>query len=388
MKERYEIINKIIEISPMYGEFSNINTVKKESYIYKLYENDKLGMYICEKPIDDEIGFEKAGENLNIFYPYIQSSNVQMNVIANKQKYNIKELSTIVENISNAVKEIDSEASLVYKRQEFAHNMTNSVSLHLNYEDMEHSFYLKSKEQNITLNYKKLDEEIINSELLQIVNAINRPSENVKVSDFKYFIIPSSNEQIYDYFEKILHPKYVKENNLLNKQLFSDKINLYTSLNYEDKHSLKYKNLAFFDFEGSYNQYYKNVLIRDGQVVKPYSDKRLEQEYETENTACSYLDNDHNFCCGLIGAHIEPTNTDFDEKSALLLPFSEIEYDGDFITINAKSAFYKNLADSLCKIDDFIYKADIKKLFSENFVGTTDKYKLSGDMANGLIFKF
>lgn len=393
MKEKYEIIKNIIKIHHLYDDFCDISTLKEENFIFKVYENDKLGIYSCDVQIPDEKGFELAGKNLSIYCPYSPAANVQMNVITKVKKRTVRQLNEMVCDVANAVKKTDPDTDIFYTYERASHNMTNDLSLHLNYEYVTHRFSIRTKDMTFSMHYLTFDEEKVKNDILPMIRAIKAGEPNkscddsvVDFSKYTYFVLPSDNKQIFDYFENLLEYSNVMQNNLIYKELFPKNFSLYTSLNYEDKRCRKYGNTAFFDFEGSYNQYYRKYLIRDGVVLQPYTDKKTSKDSDTENTACCYFDGS-TVSCKLLGACIDMPLYDFTLDDCVLIQSCDISWEDDFVNIQSQLAFSREKDGSLTMLKPFSIKIPKDRLFTENFIGTTGLYRLAGETANGLVFK-
>lgn len=387
MKEKLEIQKK-----QKIGYFRNnvveeIINIRKNTVMFRLYENDALCISYLENSEDDDYGFYLAEKNQK--HPYFNANtlNIQRNIIANVERISDKKLFDLLQDIGEKISHLSDEVVIKYYHTDVRHTLTNLKKLHINSENAKNVFEVEYKGDIFTFEYRKI---VVDN----IVNGISRliKLEKQKAVPKKYtkLIIPTNLNAIYDFFEVFLSCENVIGKDLINKKIFSNKLSLYTSLDFDDTKSEKYGILPFFDWEGSINVYCKNLLIENGIIQKPYADKTLAAKYQVENTACSYGVRDEFPCCVLLGAYINPSNETLQELAgdgAVYIEQADISLKGDVVFINTKKAYLYEDGNLSEKVENFEVEINAYKLFRDNFLGVSKDYIFGSDTKRGIVFE-
>lgn len=390
MKEKIEIKKIITEIKTYDSEIFSMEQVRKDSGVYKEISGKTIGISYLENELDDERGFNLAKNAKRYPYNHMPSLNTQMNVKNIKDDYKFPSiLNTIISLLKEEIFS-NTDISLGIMRIYYRHNYTNDRFLHLNSESLNYEINLEIGENGevFHLYYEKFDLELIIYDIKTIYNVLNKPIAKIKP---EYILIGSLNTNLYDYFEEILNPKnYEKYKEDYNKKFFSNKLNLYTSLNFQDRKSRKYGYLPFFDWEGSINQMYRKILIENGTMIRPYTDNDMAKELEQENTASAYSNHDNYPAPKLIGAYIMPEIFDNDVLSdnsrVVFIKEADIEYNLSKIVIKTKKCFLLKDMEIVSLYPNFELEYDVREFFTDKFIGSFDVFPLNS-MENSIIFK-
>jgi len=387
MKEKLEIQKK-----QKIGYFRNnvveeIINVRKNTVMFRLYENDALSISYLENSEDDDYGFYLAEKNQK--HPYFNANtlNIQRNIIANVERISDKKLFDLLQEIGEKISHLSDEVVIKYYHTDVRHTLTNLKKLHINSENAKNVFEVEYKGDIFTFEYRKI---VVDNIVNDISRLIKLEKQKAVPKKYTKFIIPTNLNAIYDFFEIFLSCENVIGKDLINKKIFSNKLSLYTSLDFDDTKSEKYGILPFFDWEGSINVYCKNLLIENGIIQKPYADKTLAAKYQVENTACSYGVRDEFPRCVLLGAYINPSNETLQELSgdgAVYIEQADISLKDDVVVINTKKAYLYEDGNLSEKVENFKVEINAYELFRDNFLGVSKDYIFGSDTKRGIVFE-
>jgi len=387
MKEKLEIQKK-----QKIGYFRNnvveeIINVRKNTVMFRLYENDALSISYLENSEDDDYGFYLAEKNQK--HPYFNANtlNIQRNIIANVERISDKKLFDLLQEIGEKISHLSDEVVIKYYHTDVRHTLTNLKKLHINSENAKNVFEVEYKGDIFTFGYRKI---VVDNIVNDISRLIKLEKQKAVPKKYTKFIIPTNLNAIYDFFEVFLSCENVIEKDLINKKIFSNKLSLYTSLDFDDTKSDKYGILPFFDWEGSINVYCKSLLIENGIIQRPYADKTLAAKYQVENTACSYGVRDEFPRCVLLGAYINPSNETLQELSgdgAVYIEQADISLKDDVVVINTKKAYLYEDGNLSEKVENFKVEINAYELFRDNFLGVSKDYIFGSDTKRGIVFE-
>ena len=376
MKEKLEIQKK-----QKIGYFRNnvveeIINVRKNTVMFRLYENDALSISYLENSEDDDYGFYLAEKNQK--HPYFNANtlNIQRNIIANVERISDKKLFDLLQEIGEKISHLSDEVVIKYYHTDVRHTLTNLKKLHINSENAKNVFEVEYKGDIFTFGYRKI---VVDNIVNDISRLIKLEKQKAVPKKYTKFIIPTNLNAIYDFFEVFLSCENVIEKDLINKKIFSNKLSLYTSLDFDDTKSDKYGILPFFDWEGSINVYCKSLLIENGIIQRPYADKTLAAKYQVENTACSYGVRD-----------INPSNETLQELSgdgAVYIEQADISLKDDVVVINTKKAYLYEDGNLSEKVENFKVEINAYELFRDNFLGVSKDYIFGSDTKRGIVFE-
>lgn len=386
MKEKLEIQKK-----QKIGYFRNnvveeIINVRKNTVMFRLYENDALSISYLENSEDDDYGFYLAEKNQK--HPYFNANtlNIQRNIIANVERISDKKLFDLLQEIGEKISHLSDEVVIKYYHTDVRHTLTNLKKLHINSENAKNVFEVEYKGDIFTFEYRKI---VVDNIVNDISRLIKLEKQKAVPKKYTKLIIPTNLNAIYDFFEVFLSCENVIGKDLINKKIFSNKLSLYTSLDFDDTKSEKYGILPFFDWEGSINVYCKSLLIENGIIQKPYADKTLAAKYQVENTACSYGVRDEFPCCVLLGAYINPSNETLKELAgdgAVYIEQADISLKGDVVFINTKKAYLYEDGNLSEKVENFEVEINAYELFRDNFLGVSKDFIFGSDTKRGIVF--
>lgn len=386
MKEKLEIQKK-----QKIGYFRNnvveeIINIRKNTVMFRLYENDALSISYLENSEDDDYGFYLAEKNQK--HPYFNANtlNIQRNIIANVERISDKKLFDLLQEIGEKISHLSDEVVIKYYHTDVRHTLTNLKKLHINSENAKNVFEVEYKGDIFTFEYRKI---VVDNIVNDISRLIKLEKQKAVPKKYTKLIIPTNLNAIYDFFEVFLSCENVIGKDLINKKIFSNKLSLYTSLDFDDTKSEKYGILPFFDWEGSINVYCKNLLIENGIIQKPYADKTLAAKYQVENTACSYGVRDEFPRCVLLGAYINPSNETLQELAgdgAVYIEQADIRLKDDLVLISAKKAYLYEDGNLSEKAENFEVEINAYELFRDNFLGVSKDYIFGSDTKRGVVF--
>lgn len=386
MKEKLEIQKK-----QKIGYFRNnmveeIVNIRKNTSMFRLYENDAVYISYLENSEDDEYGFYLAEKNQK--HPYLNSNtiNVQRNIIADVDKVSDKQLVDLLQEIGKQISSLCENISIKYEHTDVRHTLTNLKKLHINSENAKNIFEVEINGDVFKFEYKKLVVQKIIDDISRMIKLENKKSVPIK---YTKIIIPTNLNGIYDFFENFLSCENVIDKDLINKKIFSNKLSLYTSLDFEDTKSDKYGLLPFFDWEGSINVYCKNILIENGIIQKPYADKTAASKYQVENTACSYGVKDEFPQCVLLGAYISPSNESLQELAgdgAIYIEQAGISLKDDIVVISTKKAYLYEGCTLTQRVENFELEINAYELFRDFFLGVSKDYIFGSDTKRAIVF--
>lgn len=387
MKEKLEIQKK-----QKIGYFRNnvveeIINIRKNTVMFRLYENDALCISYLENSEDDDYGFYLAEKNQK--HPYFNANtlNIQRNIIANVERISDKKLFDLLQEIGEKISHLSDEVVIKYYHTDVRHTLTNLKKLHINSENAKNVFEVEYKGDIFTFEYRKI---VVDNIVNDISRLIKLEKQKAVPKKYTKFIIPTNLNAIYDFFEIFLSCENVIGKDLINKKIFSNKLSLYTSLDFDDTKSEKYGILPFFDWEGSINVYCKNLLIENGIIQKPYADKTLAAKYQVENTACSYGVRDEFPRCVLLGAYINPSNETLQELAgdgAVYIEQADISLKDDVVFINTKKAYLYEDGNLSEKVENFKVEINAYELFRDDFLGVSKDYIFGSDTKRGIVFE-
>lgn len=390
MKEKLEIRRNENQAYFKNSTVDEVVNTKNERAVYRVFENYKLGISYMQNNIEDETGYQLAEKNLKYDYQHTTKLNAQSNVIAIRSNINERYVGETVNSIGKKFSDKYPDIQIRYKNIKMRYTLTNVNKLHINFEDERNEFEVDIQKDRFTLNYRKSDENSVIEDIQRYIEPIlNEESLDIKqCNDITKLIFPTNIIQIYEFFEKILSCENLLSNNLLEKELFSKKLNLYTSLAFEDSKSEKYGILPFFDWEGSYSPNYKTILIEEGKIIKPYSNKDMAKKYEVENTCCAYAVKDNYPNCNLLGAYIESTDTNLKDMldKAILIEEVDLSIQEDILQFEVKKAYLYNNTKLTHKIKPFSFKVRAYDMYGKNFVGVSSDYLFNSDLRKAIVF--
>lgn len=391
MREKLEIRRKEKQAYFKDNSFDEILNIQKERAVFRVFENSKLGIYYMVNYIDDEDGYNLAQKNLRYDYEHTTTLNTQSNVIAMRSGINERQIVNTVEYIGKTLMEFSKDIQVLYKNTNIRYTLTNINKLHMNFEDERNLIEIIVNETKFSFSYRKIDEDKALEDIKLYINAVlNKDDIDIKdiVKKNLDIIFPTNVPAIYDFFEDFLSCEKVITKGLKEKKLFSEKLNLYTSLAYEDTSSEKYGILPSFDWEGSYASYYRTILIEDGKIIRPYANKDESKKYGVDNTCCAYAVKEDYPQCKLLGAFIQSddnklkTMTDY----AVLIEDVSSKIEDDIIIFEVKEAYLYDKKTLSSKIKPFTFRVNAFEMFGGNFLGVSKDYLFNSDLRKAIVF--
>ena len=389
MKEKLEI--RKTEKKAFYKNSSVDEMIKinKQNNIFRDFENETLSIAYINNDIDDDEGYFIASQNKKYPYSHTTMLNTQRNVIASNSNIKEREVADTVYKVGNELEKLSKDIEVEYKNVNIRYNLTNINKLHMNFEDERNVFYVKLGEDKFKFEYRALDsKKAVQDMELFLKPIVQKKYIEISKINEKNLIIPSD-LNIYDFFEEYLTCKNVIENKLMNVEIFSEKLPFYTSLSPDDTKSQKYGLLPFFDWEGSYSPYYRNVLIENGTVIKPYSNKDLAKEYEVENTCCSYALRDDYPSCKLLGAYIQNGDYKLEDmvKSAIFIESADVTLQKEELKFDVKRAYLYENGELTHIIKHFSFLINAFRFFGNKFMGASKDLLFNSDLRRAVVFK-
>ena len=386
MKEKLEIQKKQKISYFRNNVVEEIINIRKNTVMFRLYENDALSISYLENSEDDDYGFYLAENNQK--HPYFNANtlNIQRNIIADVERISDKKLFDLLQEIGEKISHLSEDIVIKYYHTDVRHTLTNLKKLHINSENAKNVFEVEYRGNLFTFEYRKIVVDKIVDDISRLIRLENKKAVSKK---YTKLIIPTNLNAIYDFFEVFLSCENVIEKDLINKKIFSNKLSLYTSLDFDDTKSDKYGILPFFDWEGSINVYCKSLLIENGIIQRPYADKTLAAKYQVENTACSYGVGDKFPHCVLLGAYINPSNETLKELAgdgAVYVEQADIGLKGDLVVISTKKAYLYEEGNLSERVENFEVEINAYELFRDSFLGVSKDCIFGSDTKRGIVF--
>lgn len=168
-------------------------------------------------------------------------------------------------------------------------------------------------------------------------------------------------------------------NGKLGKKLFDERFSLFVDRGTENP------GIAFFDVEGSTCAEDRCDLIRDGVLLRPYADKKLEREFGYENTATAAGAYDSVPSNGDMCFSVEPSGQTLQELigagDGIFVTFmsgGDFTSEGDFAS-PVQTAFLYRGGRLVGRLPEFSVSGNIYDMFGKNFIGLSSDRPYEGD---------
>lgn len=382
MKEKITQRFKQTSLTIQLSEIQAIRRKNTSRTACRVYRDGKIGIAGCIGKADTEELFQKAENNLQykIDYPVEPTKNIKNDT--NITLCNIDD-ATLCTEVNKVLTELtrrhpDYTVSHKVNLNQYQVNMENELGMDLSYSD---------KNINIAmLLRRKGSSDIMNTAF----GVTSRSFETQKV-------IEACSEHILAYSEMLPFPKeplpLILQDNILTpifmrdlsaklmgtgSSLFQKQIGQQV---FSKDFSLKIDNdpmetfAPTFDMEGVITPENLSCLIKDGVILRPYSDKRTSMMYGYENTGCAEGGYDSVPTLGAANVRVVAGSKTIKEllngQMGILVMFAgggDFTPDGQYAS-PVQLAYLTDGEKLLGRLPEFTIKSSIYDIFGKNFIG-------------------
>ncbi len=362
----------------------NHNSTKTACRVYK---NGKIGIAGFIGETNTKELYSKAEQNLEyqIDYPVEPTKNVESHIKNDICKITKNEFYTEFEKILRKLATLHPDFAINNEvgicQEEYS--MNNELGMNLSYFDRIIRIILliksKSLSDDIEASFLLLSRELESEKIIKSISEIITAYSNlIPLPKEPLPIIIDSN-----YINKIFRKELAADvlgtgsslfQNQLDKEIFSKDFSLKI-----DNNSLEtfYKN---YDMEGTIIPEHLSYLIKNGTIIRPYSDKRTSKLYGYENTGCACGDFDSVPFLDSRDLQTQPGNKSIKELLNGQMGIAVIRaIGGDFTPdgVYASPVQLSFLTDGeklLGRLPKFVIKSSIYDILGKNFIGmSSDK---------------
>ncbi|MDD3001286.1 MAG: metallopeptidase TldD-related protein [Candidatus Riflebacteria bacterium] len=359
----------------------------------RVYKQDNIGIAGAIGEANEEELYAKAERNLSykIDYPVEATENKRVSINIDECKLNDNDLFEAVEEILKKTAERHSNFTINHKAN------LNTVELGLENEGQT-KLYHKDKFVELGLLLKKRgSSDILDTAFSYIGRQVNPGKVIESVSEL--ITAFEREEQLpAETLPIILHDRELTKifQKDLSGKLFGNKASLFQeqlgAKVFNEKFSLKIANdpmesfSPIFDSEGTIAEASANWLIRDGKIIRPYTDKRTAKMYNFENTGCA--GGSYDGVPTLHAPHLEIMHSEQTLKSLLngkmgilIMMAGGGDFTPDGIFASPVQLAYLTDGERLIgKLPHFTIKGSIYNIFGKDFIGvSSDKHFTVGN---------
>lgn len=359
----------------------------------RVYNNDNIGISGAIGEANEEELYAKAEKNLSykINYPVEATKNKKVSINLDECKLSDNDLFEAVEKILRKTAERHSNFTVNHKAN------LNTVELSIENEGQTKLFHRDKFAELGLLLKKRGSSDILDTAFSYVGRNVNPDKIIESVSEL--ITAFDREEQLPgEALPIILHDKELTKifQKDLNGKLFGNKASLFQEqlgMNvFNEKFSLKIATdpresfMPIFDSEGTIPEEGLTWLIRDGKIIRPYTDKRTAKMYDYENTGCA--GGSYDSVPTLTAPHLEmipgkhSLKSLLNGKNGILIM---IAGGGDFTPdgIYASPVQLAYLTDGerlLGRLPHFTVKGSIYDIFGKDFIGlSSDKHFTVGN---------
>lgn len=393
MKEKVTEQSQELTLTILSNKIKSIYTKNSTRTACRIYKDGKIGISGCIGETDINELYKKAEQNLEyqIDYPVEQTKNLESHTKIDSCKISNREFYGKIENILKELSRLHPDyivSNKVYLRQS-DYSMENELGMDLSYSDkyILSSLFMKEKKSSEDNNayflafLRDLDTERILEAITELMTAHSKsltlPKEPLPLVLDDYLVTQIFNTELRaDVFgtgSSLFHHQ-------LGKEIFSKNFSL--KINNNPLESFR----SNFDMEGVITPENLSCLIKDGVIIRPFSDKRTSKLYGYENTGCGCGDYDSVPTLGRADIEIQPGEKTIKEllngQIGILVYWASgggFTPDGNFAT-SVQLSYLTDGKKLLGRLPKFVMKGSVYDIFGKNFIGMSkDKLYLRGD---------
>lgn len=383
MIQNYRIHEKETTVRVLNTE---VSAVRKKDILRKavrVIEDGKIGIAGSIGNRDDQTLLKEAKANLsiNIPYPYEHEPVQKLSFKDRSCKVNAENIMSIVEEVLTFLKEDypEFDFSEVAKYVEQKVTFTDSEGTELEYEDhyLDLGFILKEKalanlfDGFIAYQGRHFELETFIERTKEFLDAYKKPVDLPEEEVLPVMIMDSS----------IFHGKLVMELNgkrygsgaslfsgRMNESLFHEKLQVVQDYNPLTAYR------PFFDFEGVVNDDYICPMIKNGQLVNVFTNKKVAKDFNLEKTgsATGAYDDVPSLGGTRLKLLIDSENLSEKVKKAIMIVIAaggDYTPDGAYATPVQKAFLYEN-GKIVGKLPEFQLKSNLYDMLGKDYIGT------------------
>ncbi len=359
----------------------------------RVIDSGKIGVAGGLGEVDSEKLYERARQHLayDIEYDVAPSIDLQHHTRLDNMRISDIDLCQRIENLLKHLRNRHPEFAISNKvnLSQFHLCLENDRGLSLKHDDAFVSLSFLLKKQGSTgimdsffgLVDRQLEETRVEAAVSEIIDAYNNllpmPTENLPV------IIGQST--LTRLFQRDLNGKMVGNRaslfqNQLGQKVFSEKFSLGIANDPAETFS------PAFDMEGVITPDSLKWLIKDGVILRPYTDKKTAVRYNFENTGCA--DGNYDSVPSLGGANIDIAHSGktleqlLNGEMGLMIQMAsggDFTPDGNFAS-PVQVAFLTDGRKLLGRVPELTIRGSIFDFFGRDFIGvTSDKIYINGN---------
>ncbi len=393
MKEKVTEQNQELTLTILSNKIKSIYTKNSTRTACRIYKDGKIGISGCIGETDINELYKKAEQNLEyqIDYPVEPTKNLESHIKIDSCKISNREFYGKIENILKELSRLHPDyivSNKVYLRQS-DYSMENELGMDLSYSDkyILSSLFMKEKKSSEDNNayflafLRDLETERILEAITELMTAHSKPltfpKEPLPLVLDDYLVTQIFNTELR---ADVLGTGSSLFQHQLGKEIFSKNFSL--KINNNPLESFR----SNFDMEGVITPENLSCLIKDGVIIRPFSDKRTSKLYGYENTGCACGDYDSVPTLGRADIEIQPGEKTIKEllngQIGILVYWASgggFTPDGNFAT-TVQLSYLTDGKKLLGRLPKFVIKSSVYDIFGKDFIGMSkDKLYLRGD---------
>ena len=393
MKEKITEHVQELTLTILSNEIKSIFTKNSTKTACRVYKDGKIGISGCMGETDINQLYKKAEQNLEyqIDYPVEPTKNIKSHIKKDGCKITNHEFYCGIENILKELSLLHPDYIVNEKfilHQSYI-SMENELGLDLSFSNRYIMSLLimkekKSSEDNNThflSNIRELEPEKIVKNISELMTAHSKsltlPQEPLPLILDDNLVTQIFNTELR---ADILGTGSSLFQHQLGKEIFSKNFSL--KINNDPLENY----CKHFDSEGIITPENLSYLIKDGVIIRPFSDKRTSKLYGYENTGCAQGNYDSVPTLGCPNIVIQPGEKTIKEllngQMGILVYLPSgggFTPDGNFAT-TVQLSYLTDGEKLLGRLPKFIIKSSVYDIFGKDFIGMSkDKLFLKGD---------
>ena len=393
MKEILTEQSNELTLTILSNEIKSVFTKNTAKTACRIYKEGKIGIAGCVGETDINQLYKKAEQNLEyqIDYPVEPTKNIESHIKKDDCKITNHEFYCEIEKILKELSRLHPDYIIsndVFLLQ-YEYSMKNELGMNLSYSDKNIMTALIMKQKNSSeddntyflTKSRNLESNKIIEAFSELMTAHSKlltlPQEPLPLILDDGLVTQIFNTELR---ADILGTGSSLFQDQLGKEIFSSSFSLI--LNNDPLET----NGSNFDMEGVITPENLSCLIKDGVIIRPYSDKRTSKLYGYENTGCAHGDYDSVPTLGMANIIIQPGEKTIKEllngQLGILVYLASgggFTPDGNFAT-TVQLSYLTDGEKLLGRLPKFVIKSYVYDIFGKDFIGMSkNKLYLKGD---------
>jgi PmbA protein len=359
----------------------------------RVLKNQKIGVAGALGEVDDAELFARAEKLLSYAVDYPVQPTVDLNHSTRLDHFRISD-SELSEKVAHILRECrkahpDFAISNKVNVSTLSLSLENEKNLSLQHYDsyLNISFILKSAQSTGIMDtfFGLLDRRLEVERIISAVNEVVSAYKNLLPMPGESLPIVIHPDTLTRLFQRDLNGKLVgNKASLFQQQLgtkvFSEQFSLKIATNPEESFS------PVFDMEGTITEKDSAWLVKNGEIVRPYTDKKTAARFGFVNTGCA--DGAYDSVPSLGGCNLEVCHSEkslkqlLNGQSGILIQIAsggDFTPDGQFAS-PVQVAYLTDGEKLLGRLPEFSIKGSVFDFFGDNFIGvSSDKFYACGN---------